>query len=409
VGPHGLNPVYFKENAMKRMLMLMSLSLASSASAATLTVWSHFTDADEVTWLRTQANAYTQATGNKVNIVSTPLDQIPDRMLQNAAKGQGPDLIVSLPQDRLGQLAAAGVIAPMDRYVWRASDLDRSVTQAVTINGKLLALPMFAESVALIYNKKLVPKAPTTWNEFLGAARQNTGNGRFGFLTDLNNAYINYGLISAYGGYIFKNNGGTLNVKDVGLGNAGAVQAASLMNDLRFKYKLVPEGMTADAAKSAFVDGRLAMIVTGPWDMGDIKKAGINYGVTTLPTPPGAKGRWSPLVGVQGIVMNAYSKDKAAAGRLAQALVTSTAQVSFNRAGGRIPVSLKAREQLKTDPVVTGFSKTISVGTPMPNVPEMGAVWGPWTTAVTQSTGEPTPNYASILNSAVLEIRKSIK
>ena len=394
---------------MKRMFVLMTLALASSASAATLTVWSHFTNADEVAWLRAQTAAYTKATGNQVNIVSMPLDQIPDRLIQSAAKGQGPDLVVSLPQDRLGQLATAGVIAPMDRYVWSASDLDRAVTQAMTYKGKLLALPMFAESVALVYNKKLVPKAPSTWNEFLRVAQQNTRDGRFGFLTDLSNAYVNYGFFSAYGGYIFKNNGGTLDVKNIGLANAGSKQAASFLNDLRFKHNLVPEGLTPDAAKSAFVEGRLAMIVTGPWDMGDIKKAGIDYGITTMPTPPGAASRWSPLVGVQGIVMNAYSKDKVAAGRLAQALVTSTAQVSFNRAGGRIPVSSKARTQLKTDPVVAGFGKAISVGTPMPNVPEMGAVWGPWTTAVTQSTEAAAPDYTSILVGAVTEIRKNIK
>jgi arabinogalactan oligomer/maltooligosaccharide transport system substrate-binding protein len=394
---------------MKRVLVLMSLALASNASAATLTVWSHFTNADEVAWLRAQTGAYTKATGNRVNIVGVPLDQIADRLIQSAAKGQGPDLIVSLPQDRLGQLTAAKVIAPMESYVWRVTDLDRSVVQAMTFKGKLLALPMFAESVALVYNKKFVFSAPRTWDDFLHVAQQNTGNGRFGFLTDLNNAYINYGVMSAYGSYIFKNNGSNLDVKNIGLANAGAVKAMSLLNDLRYKYKLIPEGMTADAAKSAFVDGRLAMLVTGPWDMGDIKKAGINYGIAILPTPPGAASRWSPLVGVQGIVMNAYSKDKAAAGRLAQALVTSTAQVSFNRAGGRIPVSFKAREQLKVDPVVTGFGKAISVGTPMPNVPEMGAVWGPWTNAVTQSTQELTPNYASILTNAVTEIKKNIK
>jgi len=143
--------------------------------------------------------------------------------------------------------------------------------------------------------------------------------------------------------------------------------------------------------------------------MGDIKKAGINYGITTLPTPPGAKNRWSPLVGVQGIILNARGKNKAATAQLARALVSSQAQVSFNRAGGRIPVSLAARGQLGTNPVVAGFSRAISVGTPMPNVPEMGAVWTPWTNAVTQSVQEPTPNYASILTNALMEIRKNIK
>lgn len=240
-------------------------------------------------------------------------------------------------------------------------------------------------------------------------AQKNTGNGKFGFLVDLTNAYANYGIFSAYGSYIFKNNAGTLNVKDVGVGNAGALKAVTLLNDLRYKYKLVPEGVSNDVVKSAFVDGRAAMIITGPWDMGDIKKAGIQYGITTLPTPPGATSKWSPFVGVQGVVLNAYGKNKNASAQFAKLLITSTSQVSFNQAGGRIPVSLAARTKLKADPVVTGFGKAISAGTPMPNVPQMGSVWGPWGSAVSQSVQKPNPNYASILDGALKEINSNIK
>ncbi|WP_216329505.1 maltose ABC transporter substrate-binding protein [Deinococcus aestuarii] len=394
---------------MNKMLVVLSLALAGQASAATLTVWNHFTDAAEVAWLRAQADAYAKASGNKVTIVSLPLDQMADKLINSAPKGQGPDLVVTLPQDRLGQLAASGAVEPMDRYVVSKADLDRAAVQAMTYRGKLFGLPMFAESVALIYNKNLVPTAPTTWNEFLSAAQKNTGNGRFGFLVDLSNAYTNYGFFNAYGSYIFKNNGGTLNVGDVGITNAGALKALSVMNDLRYKYKLVPEGVSNDAAKSAFVDGRAAMIVTGPWDMGDIKKAGINYGITTIPAPPGATSKWGPLVGVQGVVLNAYGKNKSVAAQFAQALVTSSAQLSFNRAGGRIPVNLAARTQLKNDPIVTGFGKAISAGTPMPNVPEMGAIWGPWGSAVAQSVQKPGPNYASILAAALKEIKGNIR
>lgn len=394
---------------MKRMLVVMSLALAGQAGAATLTVWNHFTDAAEVRWLRAQADAYTKASGHKVTIVSLPLDQMADKLIQSAPKGQGPDMVVTLPQDRLGQLAASGVIEPMDRYVVSKADLDRTAVGALTYRGKLFGLPMFAESVALIYNKGLVPKAPATWNEFLQAAQKNTGNGRFGFLVDLGNAYTNYGFFNAYGSYVFRNNAGTLNVGDVGITNAGAVKALSLMNDLRYKYNLVPEGVSNDAAKSAFVDGRAAMIVTGPWDMGDIKKAGIDYGITTIPTPPGATSKWGPFVGVQGVVISAYSKNKPAAAQFAKALAAAPAQLSFNRAGGRIPVSLAARAQLKNDPIVTGFGQAISAGTPMPNVPEMSAVWGPWGSAVSQSVQKPNPNYTAILAAALKEIRGNIK
>ena len=394
---------------MKKLLTLTALVLTAQASAATLTVWNHFTDASEVAWLQAQVAAYTKASGNKVSIVSVPLDQIPDKLIQAAPKGQGPDLIVTLPQDRLGQLAAAGVVEPLDRYLTTRTDLDKTALSAMTYGGKLFGLPMFAESVALVYNKKLVPKAPATWDEFIRAAQANTGNGRYGFLMDLSNAYANYGVFSAYGAYIFKNNAGTLNVKDVGVGNAGAQKALSLLNDLRYKYNLVPEGVSADAAKGAFVDGRLAMFITGPWDVGDIRKAGIDFGITSLPTPPGATGKWSPFVGVQGVIMNAYSKNKVAASGLARSLVTRASQTGFNQAGGRIPVSLAARTQLKSNAVVQGFGKTISAGTPMPNVPQMGSIWGPWGNAVAQAVQKPGPDYRAILDAAMKEINGSIK
>ncbi|WP_022801814.1 sugar ABC transporter substrate-binding protein [Deinococcus ficus] len=393
---------------MKKALTILSLALLGNASAATLTVWTHF-GTSELQWLKDQAAAYAKASGNKVDIVSVPFDNIPDKLIQSAPKGQGPDIIVTLPQDRLGQLAAAGVIEPMDKYVTSRSDYDKTALSAMTYQGKLFAIPMFAEAVAVVYNKKLVPKAPTTWAEFLKTAQALQTGGNYGFLADLGNAYMNYGIVSAYGGYVFKNNNGTLNVKDVGLSNAGADKASAFLNDLRYKYNLVPEGVSGDAASSAFTQGRLGMFLTGPWSMGDIKKAGINYGIIPFPTPPGATGKWSPFVGVQGTMMSAYSKNKVAAAAFAKRISSADAQVAFNKAGGRIPVSLAARTKLKSDPIVAGFGKTISMGTPMPNVPQMGAVWGPWSNAIAQSVAKPNQNYSQILDKAVQEINSNIK
>ena len=393
---------------MKKALTILSLALLGNASAATITVWTHF-GTSELQWLKDQAAAYAKASGNKVDIVSVPFDNIPDKLIQSAPKGQGPDIIVTLPQDRLGQLAAAGVIEPMDKYVTSRSDYDRTALSAMTYQGKLFAIPMFAEAVAVVYNKKLVPKAPTSWAEFLKTAQALQTGGNYGFLADLGNAYMNYGIVSAYGGYVFKNNNGTLNVKDVGLSNAGADKASAFLNDLRYKYNLVPEGVSGDAASSAFTQGRLGMFLTGPWSMGDIKKAGISYGIIPFPTPPGATGKWSPFVGVQGTMMSAYSKNKAAAAAFAKRISSADAQVAFNKAGGRIPVSLAARTKLKSDPIVAGFGKTISMGTPMPNVPQMGAVWGPWSNAIAQSVAKPNQNYSQILDKAVQEINSNIK
>lgn len=396
---------------MKKALTVLSLALLGNASAANLTIWTHLgeTSASELAWLRDQVSTFEKKTGNKVQVVSVPFGQLPDKFIQSAPKGQGPDLIVTLQHDRLGQLAAAGVIEPVDKYVVSRTDYDKTALNAFTYKGKLFGLPLFAEAIALVYNKKLVPTPPKTFAEFLKVAQANTGNGKFGFLSQIDEPYRSYGFVSAYGGYVFKNNGGTLNVKDVGLDTPGAAKALSFLNDLRYKYNLVPEGVTGDAAKSAFVDGRLAMFLTGPWDMGDIKKAGIDYGITLFPTPPGATSKWSPFVGVQGVALNAYSKNKAVAMQLARQLTSPDAQIAFNKAGGRIPVSLSARTKLKNDPVVAGFGQAIREGTPMPNVPEMGAVWAPWTAATAQAVQKPNQNYAQLLQKAVQEINSNIK
>ncbi|MEF2277570.1 maltose ABC transporter substrate-binding protein [Deinococcus sp. YIM 134068] len=394
---------------MKKVVLALTVGLAGSASAANLTMWTSFEAAGEIAWVKAQAAQFEKKTGHKVTVVSVPFAQTQDKFIQSAPKGQGPDLIATEPHDRLGRYAASGVIEPLDKYVTSRSDYDRTALGAFTYKGKLFGLPLNAEAVALIYNKKLVPQAPTTWAAFLKAAQANTGSGKFGYLTDISEPYKSYGFVSAYGGYVFKNDGGTLNTGDVGLDNTGTAKALGFLNDLRYKYNLVPEGVSQDAAKSAFVDGRAAMLYTGPWDMGDIKKAGIDYGIANFPTPPGATGKWSPFVGVRAVLVNAYSKNKPVAVQLARQLTSPEAQLAYNKAGGAIPASLSARARLKSDPVVAGFGRAISAGTAMPNISEMGAVWGPWAAATAQAVQKPGPNYAGLLQKAVSEIESNIK
>ena len=114
-------------------------------------------------------------------------------------------------------------------------------------------------------------------------------------------------------------------------------------------------------------------------------------------------------MGVQGVVLNAYGTQKPAAAAFAEGLVTSVAQLSFNQAGGRIPVNLGVRVRLSSNPIVAGFGRVISTGTPMPNIPEMGQVWGPWSSAVDTSVQKPDQNYAGLLNTAVKTMQKTIK
>ena len=59
-------------------------------------------------------------------------------------------------------------------------------------------------------------------------------------------------------------------------------------------------GITADmdysVAESEFVAGNVAMTINGPWGWANIEKAGVDYGVATLPKFNGKASK--PFVGV---------------------------------------------------------------------------------------------------------------
>jgi arabinogalactan oligomer/maltooligosaccharide transport system substrate-binding protein len=398
---------------MKRVLLIaavMALGLIGSAQAqGRITVWTHY-PGPELTWLTQTAEAFTRATGTRVEIVSVPFGDIQNKFILGAPQGQAADLVVSIPHDWVGAMATAGVLEPMGRYVTRdfLQDLSPVAVEALTFRNHLFALPMFAESVALIYNRRLVRTPPRTWDDFLRVAQEHTRGDRFGFLYDLGNPYFNFGWFAAYGATVFGRDArGAVDTREVRLGGDAGNRAVTFIRDLRFRHRLIPEGVDYGVAHSAFMEGALAMILNGPWAIGDYRRAGIDFGIAPLPNPPGG-GQWRPFVGVQGVAMNAFSRNKTAAANFAKLLVSPRSQVAFSRAGGRVPVSRQAVEQLRADPVVVGFSATIAIGTPMPNVPEMGKVWGPWGNALAQAVLRADTDIPRIVAAMAEEINRGL-
>lgn len=396
---------------MRKVLLTLFLALFGSVFAqGTITVWTHF-GGPELQYLQSSAQSFEKATGTKVTIVTVPFGDIKQKFILGAPQGKAADLVVTLPQDQMGEMAVAGVLEPLDKYVTQnyVSSLEPVAVDAFTYGGKLFGMPMFAESVALIYNKKLVPNPPKNWDEFLAMAQKMTTGDSFGFLYNEADPYFNFGFFNMNGAYVFgKNADGSANTSDIGLGGDAGVAALNFIKDLRYKYGLVPDGVDYGVADGAFKDGALAMILNGPWALGDYKKAGLDFGVMPFPTPTGASKTWGPFVGVQGVVVNAYSKDKVAAVNFAKFLVTPDSQIAFNEAGGRIPVSKSAVAQLSSDPVVKGFTDSIALGTPMPNVPEMGKVWGPLGDAIKLAQAKQDSNTTQIASDMVSQIQKAI-
>lgn len=387
---------------MTRFLLVLTVAIASVALANDrVTIWTHFTEVQELEWLKAQALAYETETGVRVDVVEVPFDDIRQKLTLGAAEGDAADLVVTIPHDWVGELAASGVLEPLDRFADAAylASLEPVAVEALSFEGRLFGIPMFMEGIALLYNRALVERAPETWDEFLAVAQEQVAAGRFGFLYQLDIPYYGFGWWNAFGGYIFGASAeGGLDADDIGLGGEAGYAAAQFIKDLRFTYGLVPEGIDYQVANGAFLDGAAAMILNGPWAVGDYRDAGLDFGIAPMPSPPGASRPWGPMVGVQGIVLNAYSGAKEAAVAFAEYLVAPAQQVGFNQAGGRIPVALEATASLADDPIVQGFSASIALGDPMPNIPAMGQVWGAWGNALQLVLQSPTSNVEAIID-----------
>lgn len=388
--------------------LLASLALVSSlglAAAQGVSVWSHFGDTD-LEWLQSEAASFEAAFGVPVTITTVVLDEIKQQMLLSAPQGEAADLIVPVPHDQIGEMAAGGVLADMSQFATEdyLADLGEQARLAFTLNNRLFGLPMYVEGPALIVNTDLVSEVPATYEEMIATAQDLTNGDTYGFIFDVRNFYFAYNWLHSFGGYVFaRDEHGSLNPDDVGLANEGAIQGAEEIRSLQFEDGLIPAGADTAVAEGLFNEGSLGMMYNGPWSIANIEAAGIPF--TVVPVPPTEEGvEFSGFMGVQGILMNEFSTNKTDAANFAKWLTRPAAQVALAERSGRIPSSLAAAEEVSDDPVIAGFAEALAIAEPMPNIPEMGNVWQPMADALAVILEGPNTNVAQALQGAVSQI-----
>ena len=393
---------------MKKLFVsLVLLSLGLSAAQG-VSVWTHFGETD-LEWLQGEAEAFEAAFGVPVTLTRVQLDDIKQKMLLSAPQGEAADLIVPIPHDQMGELAAGGVLADMSQFATEdyLADLSELARQAFTFNGRLFGLPIYLEGPALIVNNDLIPEGelPATYEDMIAKAQELTTDDTYGFLYDNKNFYFSYNWLRSSGGYVFNRDAeGNPIPSDVGLANEGAIAGAEQIKALQYEYGLIPPGIDSAVAEGLFNEGAVGMVYNGPWAIASAQAAGIP--VTVMPVPPMADGTpFGGFVGVQGVLMNEFSQNKADAANFAKWITRADAQISLSETSKRIPSSQEAAAAVSSDPLVSGFLEAYAEAEPMPNIPEMGAVWGPMGDALTAILESPDSNVSQVLGGAVSQIQ----
>lgn len=337
-----------------------------SKEEQTLTVWSHLSTA-EVDKVREKAEKWGDENNVKVTVVEDKAEM--QDAITALQSSKGPDLYYGLANDNLGTYQKAGVLAEVKSGIINKSDYTSdSVVNAVTIDNKQYAVPIAQECVALFYNKDVVKEAPKTMDDAINIGKEH------GFKFNASDFYLTFGFLSANGGYVFKDNGGSLDTSDIGLGNDGAIKGFKTLKNI-VDNKLVEPDITDDIAKGQFTEGKSALYISGPWSVGDCKKA-VNLGIAELPTIDGQAMR--PFLGVQTAFVNSKSEKQDNAWKLLQYLNKEMPDDLLN-VGNRLPVLKSAQDSdaFKNNEYMKVFAKQAENAIPMPNVKEVQTMWAP--------------------------------
>jgi maltose-binding protein MalE len=382
-------------------LALSGLLVPANAAGKNLVIWS---DAQRGTAIREAAASWAKANGVTLTVVIKDLGKVRDDLITAAPKGLGPDILVG-PHDWVGQLAASGVLSRMTSI--NKSAFASSAIAGFSYKGLLYGVPYNIENVAMFVNTKLSPTNPKTFAELEAtwASLKAAGTAKVGIEIPYGDPYHHTPIFTALGGYVFKNGPAGWNVKDIGINSKAFAANASKLDGM------YTSGLLSKSSNYDFVQwyaGKAPFMITGPWNLGNVKKSGIAYAIAPVPAYNGTAA--TPWVGVNGFMLSAFAKNKVVARSFLTNVVSSDDfQVALFKVGDRMPalLSAAANPAVASNADFLAFGQYGSTGVPMPNIPQMSAVWTDWGNAFkTVADGKSTA--AEAFKLAAANIKKAV-
>lgn len=322
--------------------------------------------------LQKVGDAFARASGVRVTVQHP--EGAPDKFQSSTGAGKGPD-IFCWPHDRTGEWARSGLIVPVRPSPRIRDEIDASAWKAFEYQGQTWGYPLAIEAIGLIYNKALVPTPPKSFDEVIALDREFSKRGKKAILWDYDKSFFSWPLMAGAGGYIFgRDAAGNLDPRKVGVNTPGAVRAATVLADL-VRNGQMPRGAGYAEMESAFSQGEVAMMISGPWAWDNARRTGIDFGVAPIPSVDGKPAK--PFVGVLGCMITAPSQAKDIAREFIEHWLLR--EDSLKTINADVPLGTPANKafyaELARDPNIEATMENARLGEPIPNIPETGKFW----------------------------------
>jgi maltose/maltodextrin transport system substrate-binding protein len=236
-------------------------------------------------------------------------EKITDSFPIAAQVGKGPDIVI-WAHDKVGEWADAGLIAPVEVSDQFLNKFLPKAWEAVLHHERIWGYPISLETVTLIYNKKLFQGPPPTKLCDVVTLNQEMKKKHptiTCILWDYKSAYYSWGILASAGGYVCGKKGADYDVQNVGVATSGAVAGLSKIIAL-IDAGVLPKSASNSAAEDFMGQGKLAMMISGPWAWSNLIKCGIDFGIAPIPGLDDNPGR--PFIGVSVAYLNRSSPNQ---------------------------------------------------------------------------------------------------
>ncbi len=377
---------------MSRPVNLVSLAVAGliaagPATAADLQIVSGPVGRDNEV-LRENLDLFEQRTGHTVEIVEMPsssTDQFAQYRLWLSAGNSDIDVyrtdIIWAPQlaDHLTDLSEAAS-GEADKHF-------SSIIQSQTVNGRLVAMPMFTDAPALYYRTDLLEKyglePPKTWAEMAEAAKTIQDGERSEGASDFH-GYVFQGAayegltcnglewVNSHGGGMIVSPEGEITINSEAAAEA-LTQAAGWIGTIS------PEGVLAykeEESRGVWQTGNAAFMRNWPyaWALGQSDDSAVKDKFAIVPLPSGGEGSAATLGG-WNLAVSKYSPDQEAAIELVMFLSSEEAQKRRAIELTRLP-TIKALyddpEVAQAQPSIPQWKEIFLNTVPRPSAPTQG-------------------------------------
>lgn len=338
-----------------------------------------------------------------VKYVNVPFGDAQNKFKNAAQAGAGAPDVIRSEVAWTPEFADLGYLAPLDgtAALKNEDDFLKQAAASTQYKDKTYAVPQVIDSMGIFYNKKIfaeagveVPSSVADLKTVSKTIKEKTG--KTGLYLRGDDAYWFLSFLYGEGGDLVDASSKTVTVD-----KPEGVKAFATVKDLVDSGAAKTDATDGwENMQSSFKDGKVAMMINGPWAVADTltgKEFADKANLGIAPVPAGSAGQGAPQGG-HNLAVYAGSKNLDASYAFVEYMTSVETQAQTAGELNLLPTrtSAYARKAAVNSEIVGFFKPVVETAVERPWIPETGSLFAPLVTEYTKVlTGQTTPEKAA--------------